>query len=74
MIRGYRKSPYPDPVLLKELCLHQVPVILSTDCHREETLDTYMDETASMLYDLGFRSVLELGDDALLKEVPLAGK
>ncbi|MBO4886801.1 MAG: histidinol-phosphatase HisJ family protein [Firmicutes bacterium] len=69
--RGYRKVPYPDIPLLRELCRHHYPVIVSSDCHNAPRIDSWFDEAEELLREIGFRSVLELGPDQLLQEVPL---
>ena len=71
MARGYRTSPYPAEAFLKELLAHGYPVILSSDAHDAALLDYALDETALRLKDLGFKSVMALGKDSLLEEVPL---
>ena len=69
--RRYRKVPYPDIPLLKELCRHHYPVIVSSDCHNAQRIDSWFDEAEELLREIGFRSVLELGPDQLLQEIPL---
>lgn len=71
IIRGYKKTPYPDPVFLKLLHEHHIPVMLSSDCHEASTITGAFDETCRLLRQIGFTSVLELGPAELLTETPL---
>ena len=69
--RGYRKVPYPDIPLLKEICQCRYPIILSSDCHEASNITCQFDETEQLLREIGFQSVLELGPENLLQEVSL---
>ena len=71
IIRGYRKVPYPDIFLLQEACRSGYPVILSSDAHQAHLLTSQFEETEQLLRQIGFRSVMELGPDKLIQEVPL---
>ncbi|MBO6158699.1 MAG: histidinol-phosphatase [Firmicutes bacterium] len=71
IIRGYKKTPYPDPYYLKLLLEHHIPVMLSSDCHEASAIAGGFDQMASLLAEIGFKSVLELGPDNLLIETPL---
>lgn len=56
--RGYRKEPYPDIFLLKELQKRGGRILLSSDSHSCNTLDFGLDEAAQMAKEVGFRTVL----------------
>ena len=56
--RGYRKTPYPDPFLLKEMKEIGAYVIVTSDCHNAAHLDLCFDECYEMLREHGFKSTL----------------
>ncbi len=60
IFRGYRKSPYPAPFLIKEIRAHGGKIILSSDSHDADTLDYYFDECRTLLKSLGVNSTVIL--------------
>lgn len=68
--RGYRKDPYPASCFLRYLCEKNGRVTMSADAHRKENLLYGFDETAMLLKNCGFRSVLTMTDHGW-EEVPL---
>lgn len=61
--RGYRKTPYPDPFLLREMREMGLSVTLGSDCHDNRFLDCAFPETLDLLRECGFRSVLSLTEN-----------
>ena len=53
--RGYRKSPYPHERLLHILKKNNSKLILSSDAHSINGLDTYFEETKQILKQMGFK-------------------
>lgn len=58
--RGFRKSPYPAPFLLKEILRRGGEVILSSDSHALSSMDAQFKESAALLSSLGFKYVARL--------------
>ncbi len=58
--RGYRKAPYPAENLLHILKEKECKLILSSDSHKVDTLDSYFEEAKKLLRDIGFNCVYEL--------------
>ena len=52
--RGYRKTSYPAPFILKELKKQGFGAIISSDCHNSEFLDHRFDDAAELLRECGF--------------------
>ena len=52
--RGYRKTPYPAPFLLRELRARGFGAVISSDCHQAESLDCAFDDAAALLESCGF--------------------
>ena len=61
--RGYRTSPYPATFILEYLAKTNAPIIVSTDSHSINTIDTKYDETLSMLKAIGFSHTFYLTED-----------
>lgn len=57
--RGYRRTPYPAPFLLKRMREKNVPVLLSSDAHRADWLATDFDACEELLRHAGYREVME---------------
>ncbi|MBO5007479.1 MAG: histidinol-phosphatase HisJ family protein [Clostridia bacterium] len=55
MARGYRTTPYPDFLLLKELKRLGFGAVISSDCHNKMKLDYKFDEAAALLKECGFK-------------------
>ncbi|MBQ8606552.1 MAG: histidinol-phosphatase HisJ family protein [Clostridia bacterium] len=53
--RGYRKSPYPRPALIKELKARGFGAVITSDCHDRNHLDCRFDEAAELLRACGFK-------------------
>ncbi len=56
--RGYRKEPYPDLFLLKELQKRGGKILLSSDSHSCDSLDFGFEDAKERAKVAGFRSVL----------------
>ena len=52
--RGYRKTPYPAPFLVKEFKRLGFGAVISSDCHNAEFLDHRFDDAAELLKECGF--------------------
>ena len=60
--RGSRKSAYPSEQLLHLLKKEDAKLILSSDSHQIETLDTAFAQTKQFLRDIGFTELYTLYD------------
>ena len=58
MSRGYRKTPYPDPFLLREMKEIGAHVIVTSDCHDARFLDCHFRECYDMMREYGFKTTL----------------
>jgi len=61
--RGYRKSPYPSEMLVKELKKLGFGVVVTSDCHDKRFLDYKTDEAVEFLKYCGFKEKYILTDD-----------
>lgn len=50
-------TPYPSPWLLDEIHKRNIPVTLSSDAHRPEELINCFEQTAGLLFEIGFRKL-----------------
>ena len=62
--RGYRTQPYPGPAILRRLAERQVPIILSSDCHRLDDLACAFSEAAALAKACGFKTALQARGDS----------
>ena len=53
--RGYRKTPYPMPFILRELRARGFGAIISSDCHDARYLDCHFKESEKLLAECGFK-------------------
>ncbi len=53
-------SLFPGPSILKKIHEMNIPVIISSDAHKPAEMAMLFPETARLLYDIGFREVMEL--------------
>ena len=60
--RGYRKSPYPAPFLLKEMKNLGCTVVLTSDCHDKNFLDCYYAESLAYIQSCGFEYIGVMSD------------
>ena len=60
MARGYKDAPYPAKWILEELKKHNSRVIITSDFHRNDTLDYAFTETAKMLSNMGFKDFFNI--------------
>ncbi|MCF0238506.1 MAG: histidinol-phosphatase HisJ family protein [Sphaerochaetaceae bacterium] len=58
--RGYRKTPYPIPALLKDIPSFGGKIILSSDSHQKENLQYGFNNSIALLKSIGINSVVEL--------------
>ena len=55
MARGYRTSPYPNVLLLKELKRLGFGAVITSDCHDKTKLNYKFDEAADILKECGYK-------------------
>lgn len=53
-------SLFPGPWVLEKIHSLEIPVIISSDAHRPAELTMLFNETAGLLFEIGFREVMEL--------------
>ncbi len=58
--RGYRLTPYPPKFILKEIKNLGCGVVISSDCHNMDYLDTGFDDALKLIYECGFEEVFVL--------------
>lgn len=58
--RGYTKYPYPSEDILYEIKKYNIPITISSDCHKAEDIDYWFDEAVLYLKDIGFEKVKSL--------------
>lgn len=58
--RGYRLSPYPPKFILKEMKNLGLGVVISSDCHNLDYLNTGFDDALKLLQECGFDEVYSL--------------
>lgn len=68
--RGYRSTPYPQPELLREFYNCGFGVVITSDCHNKNYIDTYFDEGTELLKSVCFKSKYILTSNGF-KEVAL---
>lgn len=61
--RGYRKTPYPAPFILKELKNMGFGVVITSDCHNMDYLDFGFSDARKILSECGFKERYILTDD-----------
>ncbi len=66
--RGYRTSYYPYINLLNIIKNNGGKIMISSDSHKIETLNTNFSEAREMLYDMGFRHIYHLYNNEFIKE------
>lgn len=62
MSRGAISEPYPSGVMLERISLLEIPVVLSSDAHHADHLDSYFDSTVELMKQSGITT-----SDILLK-------
>ena len=60
--RGYRTTPYPELVFLREFRKQGFGAVISADCHNKDFLDCHFDEARELLLAAGFKSKWILTD------------
>jgi histidinol-phosphatase (PHP family) len=70
MARGYRKTPYPRPFLLKEMAKTGVGIVLGSDCHDSRYLTYGFDEAVALCKACGVKE-LQIFTKGEFKGVPL---
>jgi histidinol-phosphatase (PHP family) len=60
--RGYRRTPYPDPFIIKALKTFGSRLILSSDCHDKHNLACGFEESIELIKSCGFKEIWRLED------------
>ena len=68
--RGYRKEPYPQTWILKELAARGARILLSSDAHRKENICFGFEKAAQLAMHCGFRTVAVL-EGGIWRERPI---
>ncbi len=71
MSRGCRHTPYPSPVLLKELHQAGGRILINSDSHNVGTIGYGFEAAQRLAWTCGFRSVLALQPGGGFREIPL---
>ena len=66
--RGYRKTPYPAPFILKAMKEFGCTVILTSDCHNKDFLDCHYRESLEYIKSCGFDSVAVMKKGEITEE------
>lgn len=53
--RGYRKTPYPMPDIIKELKRRGFGAVITSDCHNKNMLDYKFDDATELLKSCGYK-------------------
>ncbi|MBR3016073.1 MAG: histidinol phosphate phosphatase [Clostridia bacterium] len=72
MARGYLKTPYPAPFLLKEWLSWGGEVIINSDCHDMRYLDYGFSDAQALLLSLGYDHAVRLGKQEKWERYSLA--
>lgn len=64
--RGYRKTAYPMPEILKELKRRGFGAVITSDCHDRNKLDYKFDDAAELLRSCGFKEKYILTDNGFV--------
>ncbi|MFZ4522363.1 MAG: histidinol-phosphatase [Bacteroidales bacterium] len=56
-------SHFPGPAILEKIKVLEIPVIISSDAHKPAEVALLFNETADLLYEIGFREVMNLTPD-----------
>ena len=57
MSRGYRKTPYPNPFILKEMAKSGVGIIIGSDCHDNEYLSYGFNDAVNLCKACGVKEL-----------------
>ena len=66
--RGYRLSPYPPKFILKEMRDLGCGLVITSDCHNKDYLNTGFDEAVELIRDCGFNEVYYLTKNGFIPE------
>ena len=66
--RGYRKTPYPQPWIIRELHAREARIILSADAHAAENIFFGYEEMKELVYSCGYREVTVFKDGQWVQE------
>jgi histidinol-phosphatase (PHP family) len=65
--RGTSGELYPSKWILAECLRRKIPVMINSDAHKPEQLDSYYTEAAAILREIGFRELTQIGVDGRRK-------
>lgn len=73
MARANQPLPYPEPWALRRFHDLGGQVIVSSDCHQSDLLDTHFDEMPAYLHEAGFHEILRLnaGKGELFEQISI---
>lgn len=58
--RGYLSTPYPEDFILKELKTLNKKIVITSDCHNKDNLDTHFSDSVKILKSIGFSEIYVL--------------
>jgi len=61
IVRGTSGTLYPSEWILAEALRREIPVMINTDAHWPDQLDGFYNEAASILREIGFRELTQIG-------------
>ena len=70
IVRNTSGALYPSEWILEEALRREIPVMINSDAHRPDQLDGYYNEAASILREIGFRELTQIGMEGR-RQVPL---
>lgn len=70
--RGYRSTPYPNPLLLRFIHDEGGEIIINGDSHSADALETGFDLCVAAARQAGFDHVLRMREGARMEDLPLA--
>ena len=64
--RGYRKTPYPTPDIIKEMRKMGFGVCITSDCHNKDFLDISFEESRELLLSCGYKEKFILTEQGFI--------
>jgi histidinol-phosphatase (PHP family) len=58
--RGVLDEVYPSPWILAEALKRDIPVMVNSDAHRPEDIDSHYEESCALLREIGYREIWAL--------------
>ena len=69
--RGYRTEPYPNKLLLKELCSMGGRIMINSDSHHADTIGFHFEQALKIAWECGFRRLTVLRPGGGFREIEL---